>query len=98
MQTGYKLTTSPEVVIRLDDGASIPRGHRWWGDYEAWIAAGNVPDQVDVPQQIDLVMSEIAQLEAQVTQRRICEAVLGLDGGWLEEQSAKIAALRHQLI
>ena len=37
----YQLTDYPDLVIRLDDGASIPRGHRWWDDYEAWLAAGN---------------------------------------------------------
>lgn len=39
----YQLTQNPDQVIRLDDGASIPRGHRWWDDYEAWLAAGNTP-------------------------------------------------------
>lgn len=39
----YQLTENPDLVIRLDDGANIPRGHRWWDDYEAWLAAGNMP-------------------------------------------------------
>jgi len=39
----YQLTENPDQVTRLDDGASIPRGHRWWDDYEAWLAAGNTP-------------------------------------------------------
>ena len=39
----YQLTQNPDQVIRLDDGASIPRGHRWWDDYESWLAAGNTP-------------------------------------------------------
>ncbi|AGG89942.1 tail fiber assembly protein [Rhodanobacter denitrificans] len=41
--TIYQLTPNPDQVIRLDDGADIPRGHRWWDDYEAWLAAGNTP-------------------------------------------------------
>ncbi|CRI56421.1 hypothetical protein [Pseudomonas sp. CCOS 191] len=40
----YKLTENPDAVIRLDDGSSIPRGHRWWDDYEAWLAGGNTPE------------------------------------------------------
>jgi hypothetical protein len=39
----YQLTENPDQVLRLDDGASIPRGHRWWADYEAWLAEGNTP-------------------------------------------------------
>ena len=39
----YQLTENSDQIIRLDDGASIPRGHRWWGDYEVWIADGNFP-------------------------------------------------------
>ena len=38
----YQLTDDPGAVIRLADGARIPRGHRWWEDYAAWLAAGNV--------------------------------------------------------
>lgn len=43
------------------------------------------------------VLSQILALEAQVTQRRIREAVLGTDNGWLAELDAQIAALRAQL-
>ena len=37
----YQLTQNPDQVIRLEDGAFIPRGHRWWDDYEAWLSAGS---------------------------------------------------------
>lgn len=40
----YQKTNNPNTVIRLVDGACIPRGHRWWSDYEAWIASGNSPE------------------------------------------------------
>lgn len=37
----YQITSSPDIVIRKSDMACIPRGHRWWNDYEAWVVAGN---------------------------------------------------------
>ncbi|KVN97617.1 hypothetical protein WJ71_27940 [Burkholderia ubonensis] len=40
----YKLTFDPDVVIRVSDGATVPCGHRFWSDYEAWVAEGNTPD------------------------------------------------------
>lgn len=39
----YRLTDDPDVVVRLEDGCVIPRDHRWWSDYEAWLAKGNDP-------------------------------------------------------
>ena len=44
-----------------------------------------------------LIKSEIATLEATITSRRIREAILGTDNGWLANQEAAIAALRAQL-
>jgi hypothetical protein len=40
----FKLTPHPDFVLRLSDGCSIPRGHRFWAEYEAWCADGNTPD------------------------------------------------------
>lgn len=45
----------------------------------------------------DKIKSDIAALEAKVTPRRIREAILGTDNGWLVAQDAAIAALRAQL-
>lgn len=42
-------------------------------------------------------LSEIARLEGEVTPRRMREAVLGTDGGWLENQESLIAAERAKL-
>lgn len=39
----YQLTNSKNTIVRLDDGAGIPCGHRWWYAYEAWLNAGNTP-------------------------------------------------------
>lgn len=44
-----------------------------------------------------LILSQIATLEASITQRRQREAILGTDNGWLAGIEAQIAALRAQL-
>jgi len=41
--------------------------------------------------------AEILALEAQVTQRRLREAVLGIDNGWLQHIDDQIASLRELL-
>ena len=40
----YQLTVNPDTVIRLDDGATVPRGHRFWAEYEEWLEAGGNPE------------------------------------------------------
>lgn len=40
----YRLTEDPDSVLLISAGATIPRGHRWWDEYEAWVAAGNRPE------------------------------------------------------
>jgi hypothetical protein len=42
-------------------------------------------------------MEQILALEAQITPRRMREALLGTDGGWLADVNAEIAALRVSL-
>lgn len=49
------------------------------------------------PTERSLTLSKIAELEAMITPRRLREAVLGTDGGWLETIDAKIATLRAKL-
>ena len=41
--------------------------------------------------------AEIARLEGQVTQRRIREAIIGIDDGWLVDQDNLITAERAKL-
>ncbi len=43
------------------------------------------------------VLSQIAKLEATITQRRQREAILGTDNGWLADVNAQIVALRAKL-
>ncbi len=45
----------------------------------------------------DLTLQQIAALERTVTPRRVREAVLGLDGGWLATINTQIVALRATL-
>ena len=42
-------------------------------------------------------IKKIAELEAQLTPRRIREAILGTDGGWLSAKEAEITAERAKL-
>jgi len=51
----YKLTNDPEVVLSTETGTFIPRGHRLWEEYEAWLAAGNtisLPEETRTPSDI----------------------------------------------
>lgn len=43
------------------------------------------------------IRQQIAELESQQTDRRIREAALGIDGGWLARLNDQIEALRNQL-
>jgi hypothetical protein len=43
------------------------------------------------------IVLQIISLESQITNRRIREAVLGMDNGWLEDINDQIEALRAQL-
>lgn len=45
----------------------------------------------------DEIRNQIYALEGTVTPRRIREAVLGVDGGWLARVEAQIVALRGEL-
>jgi hypothetical protein len=44
----YRLTTSPDFVVRNVDEAWIPKdpANRDYIQYEAWVAAGGVPDPI----------------------------------------------------
>ena len=71
------------------------------GHYEVgWIVQDLPQDVVDVnvkTKQINSIKSQITELENQVTQRRLREAVLGIDNGWLANLNTSIDNLRQQL-
>lgn len=50
-----------------------------------------------IPSNNDKIKQQIAELESQQTERRIREATLGIDNGWLKNLNDQIAALRSQL-
>jgi hypothetical protein len=50
------------------------------------------------PSANQLILNQIGGLEATVTPRRLREAVLGTDGGWLAGVNTQIAALRAKLV
>jgi hypothetical protein len=49
MEFTYKLVQNqPNSIIRLEDGAIIPKGYNGdWQLYEAWLAEGNTPQPAD---------------------------------------------------
>ncbi|WP_372380308.1 DUF4376 domain-containing protein [Xanthomonas sp. NCPPB 1062] len=63
----YQLTDDPDRVIRLEDGAVIPLGHRWWDEYENWRAAGGIPIPNAAPETLETLRTA---LRAAATQRR----------------------------
>lgn len=42
----------PDRIIRTLDNATIPEGHRFWDEYQAWLAAGNTPDPAETPTEV----------------------------------------------
>lgn len=40
----YKLTQDPKVVYRKDTQTYIPSDSWMWAEYQAWLAAGNIPE------------------------------------------------------
>ncbi|MEN4951920.1 hypothetical protein [Stenotrophomonas sp. TWI819] len=45
----YRSTDSPDEIECLATGAFIPKGHRLWDEFQAWVDAGNRPLPVALP-------------------------------------------------
>ncbi|WP_353086606.1 DUF4376 domain-containing protein [Stenotrophomonas sp.] len=63
----YKLTNDAEVVLSTETGTFIPRGHRLWEEYEAWLAAGNT---ISLPEETRTLADIKAELTAEATALR----------------------------
>ena len=59
----YRLTENPDTVIQLSDGATVPRGHRFWAEYEQWKKAGGIPEPAPV---LDTAVSERAWRDLEI--------------------------------
>lgn len=81
----YGKQCSPDD-IQIPDAPSI---------YHKWTGIEWVEDIVE--KERDTILKQIIELESQVTQRRIREAVLGVDNGWLANIESQIAELRARL-
>jgi hypothetical protein len=47
--------------------------------------------------QADVKKQQIQVLELQITPRRLREAIMGVDNGWLSEKEAEIEAIRETI-
>ncbi|MDH0343606.1 hypothetical protein [Chromobacterium haemolyticum] len=76
----YRLTKQSDGVIRVADGAYIPKGHRWWDEYELWRQQGNQPEpqfvlgelQEQLLRDID-VATDVARNETLGSELRLAE-------------------------
>lgn len=59
----YRLTENPDTVIQLSDGATVPRGHRFWAEYEQWKNAGGIPEPAPV---LDTAVAERAWRDLEI--------------------------------
>jgi hypothetical protein len=81
--TNYKLTDNPDLIIRIEDDTTIPRNHRWWADYEKWLAAGNTPEPADPPPSPVIVVKMLAarlQLQAMGLLQQVDSFIASMEG------------------
>ncbi|HEL2980107.1 TPA: hypothetical protein UMB92_002982 [Stenotrophomonas maltophilia] len=48
----YQLTRNPDIVRCTASSTFIPKGHRTWFNYEAWVASGNTALPVESLQEL----------------------------------------------
>lgn len=85
------------VKITLDHHAALLKGNSLGQDIVPDANGYPVLTELTTPSKSQLALVKINKLEASVTQRRLREAVLGIDGGWLVAVNLQIEALRKSL-
>lgn len=55
----YQLTENPDVILCVDTGANIPRGHWMWGDYQRWLDDGKTPLPVMPVKSLDELKADL---------------------------------------
>ena len=90
-ETGEKCGYVNNLFGDVKEGQTtlIPESGKIWGG-EGWV-------EPPAPKESELILLEISQLESQITPRRLREALLGTDNGWLANQDAIIADKRKGL-
>lgn len=109
--TSFPRLLAPEILVEYGIYEVIPSEHpvinrftqMYYEGTPVWDEQLQGYKQVFVVEPISVekykaeVKVAIAELEGQITQRRLREAVLGQDGGWLATQETKISDLRIKL-
>jgi hypothetical protein len=105
--TSYSGTWDKATVAGMQEVVLTPEpsrpGYRVTGNTVEMI--GGIPTRVWFEEPIppvvedpnDAIKHAIFMAEQEITGRRIREAVLGMDGGWLSAKDAEIVTLRRQL-
>lgn len=75
-----------------EEQAFLPKGWKKISDDE-----GKALEASPALTEREAIINQIADLEMQATPRRLREAALGEDDGWLKDLDAKISALRAKL-
>lgn len=74
----YQLTENPDMILCIDTGANIPRGHWMWADYEKWLGEGNTPLPLIPVKSVEEIR---ADLVAAATEQRWLHETGGIDIG-----------------
>ena len=85
----------PSLDSRLE--VAEPNGCCYNQDKSRWETSWSVRPKSVAEINSDII-DEIRRLETSVTARRIREAILGLDNGWLSDLNVKVDDLRNQLV
>lgn len=85
------------VEVSADEHAALMAGQAIGKAIQANDQGLPVLVDAPAPSAADQIRTSILVLEESVTHRRMREAILGIDNGWLLDVNSQIAALRAQL-